>query len=135
MLVIACGGWGVPHAETARPTIVAIGRGRGPLKALLANLFVPFDALLGAVGGDVRWCLPVAARGCLPASLGRAKHGLLIAGGVLGGDATRLLERVPEEVAMSTLSRALHVALGQRAHATLVSLAACLGLDAPFLPP
>jgi hypothetical protein len=47
----------------------------------------------------------------------------------------QLLEHVPEEVDMSALSWALHVALGQRARTTLASLAPCLGLAAPTLPP
>jgi hypothetical protein len=50
------------------------------------------------------------------------KHGRLAAGGALGGDTVRLLKHALEEVAMSALSRALCVAFGQRAHATLVSL-------------
>jgi hypothetical protein len=64
-------------------------RGCGPLTALLAPLFAAFDALLGAVGGDVGRCLHVTT------------WGHLTAGGVLSGDAARLLRRVPEEVAMS----------------------------------
>jgi hypothetical protein len=51
-----------------------LGHGRGLLKVLLAPLFGTFDALLDAVGGDVGQRLLVAARGHLPASLGRAKH-------------------------------------------------------------
>jgi hypothetical protein len=86
---------------------------------------------LGALGGDVEWCLPVTARGCLPASLGRAENVCIIDGGALGGDALWLLERVPKEVATSILSRALRVVLGQHARATLVSL----GLTALALPP
>jgi hypothetical protein len=111
-LVIACGSRGAPHAGAAHLAIVVIGRGHGPLKALLAPLFATFAALLGAMGGDVGRRLPVATRGHLPASLGRAEHDHLIAGGVLGGDATWLLERVPKEVATSVLPRALRTALG-----------------------
>jgi hypothetical protein len=46
---------------------------------------------------------PCTARGCLPTSLGRAKHDHLITGGALGGDVVRLLECFPEEVAMFDL--------------------------------
>jgi hypothetical protein len=50
--------------------------------------------------------------------LGRAKHDHLVDGGALGGDDTRLLERVHEEVAMSALSWILE----QHARATLLCL-------------
>jgi hypothetical protein len=66
-------------------------------------LFAAFGTFLSAVGGDVGWRLPVAARGHLPASLGRVKCDHLIASGALGGNAAWLLERVPKEVAMYTL--------------------------------
>jgi hypothetical protein len=55
-----------------------------------------------------------------------AKHDYLIASGALGGDAARLLERVPKQVVMSALPWA---------RAALLSLAVSLGLIAPFLPP
>jgi hypothetical protein len=42
MLVIACSDQGAPHAGATILTIVAVGRGRGPLKALFAPLFVAF---------------------------------------------------------------------------------------------
>jgi hypothetical protein len=102
--------------------VVAIGRGRGPLKALLVPLFAAFGTFLSAVGGDVGWRLPVAARGRLPASLGRVKCDHLIASGALGGNAAWLLERVPKEVAMYTLPWALCVAIELQARAALVSL-------------
>jgi hypothetical protein len=92
--------------------VIATTHGRGPLKVLLAPVLATFDVFLGVVSGDVGRCLLVATRGCLPASLGRAKHDHLIAGGVLGGDAARLFKRSPEEVAMSALPWALHTALG-----------------------
>jgi hypothetical protein len=69
----------------------------------------------------------------LPTSLGGAKHDCLIVCGVLGGDIARLLKRVPEEVAMSALPRALCAALRRRTHIVLVSSAMSLGLVAPFL--
>jgi hypothetical protein len=105
--------------------VVTVGHGHGPLKVLLAPLFVAFHALLSAVGGYVKRCLP--------ASLSRVKQDHLIAGGVLGGDAARLLERVPKEVAISVMAWALCVALGQHTHATLASLAVRLGLNTPAL--
>jgi hypothetical protein len=134
-LVIRCGGQGAPHTRVSRLAVIVIGHGRGPVKVLLAPLSAAIDALLGVMGGDVRWCLHVAAQGRLPASLGRAKHDRVVAGSALGGDAAQLLKHVPEEVAMFALSWALHVALGQRARTTLASLAPCLGLAAPTLPP
>jgi hypothetical protein len=97
--------------------------------------FATFNALLGAVGGDVRQHLPIASWGRLLASLGRAKHDRLLASGALDDDAVWLLERVPKEVAMSALPRALRTVLGQSTLATLVSLAARLGLAAPILLP
>jgi hypothetical protein len=61
------------------------------------------------------------------------KHDFLVSSGVLGGNAAWILKRAPEEVAMSTLLRALRVVLGQRGHITLARLAANLGFDAPTL--
>jgi hypothetical protein len=60
---------------------------------------------------------PCCCFGLPLASLGRAKQDCLIA-----GDVAWLLERVPEEFATSTPSRALHAALRQRALATLASM-------------
>jgi hypothetical protein len=114
--------------------IVMAGRGHSPLKALLVPLVGAFYTLLGAVGGDIGWRLLLAARGCLPASLCGAKHDRLVAGSALGGDAMRLLEHASEEVAMSALSRALRAMFGQRACATLTSLAVNLGFVASLLP-
>jgi hypothetical protein len=73
---------------------------------------VAFYALLLATGGDVKQRLCVTARGHLPASLGRMNHDCVIASGALGGNAAWLLERVPEEVTMSALPRALRAVLG-----------------------
>jgi hypothetical protein len=87
MLVTACGGRDAPHAGATCFAIVAIGRGRGPLKALLAPLLATFDTLLCVVGGDVGRCLPAAAWGHLPTSLGTIKHDRLVAGGALCGNA------------------------------------------------
>jgi hypothetical protein len=115
--------------------IVAVGRGRSPLNALLVPLFAAFDALLDAVGGDIERCPLVATLGHLHASLSRVKHDRLIIGGVLGGDAARLLERVPEEVVVSVLARVPHAALWQHTHATLVSLTVSHGLNTLALPP
>jgi hypothetical protein len=123
-LVAGCGGQDSSHDRVARLVIVVVGRSRGPLKALL-----------GVVCGRVRWCLLVSAWGCLPASLDRVKHDCLIASGVLGGDAARLLEHVLEEVIFSTPARALRASLGQCTHATFASLAMSLGLVALALLP
>jgi hypothetical protein len=98
------------------------------MKVLVVPLFATFDALLGAMGGDVGQCLP-------DTSLGRAKHDYLIAGGALGGDAAWLLECVPKEDPTSALPWALYDALGQRALTTLASLAVSLGLAALTLLP
>jgi hypothetical protein len=84
-LFATSGGQGVSPTGGACLAVVAVGR--GPMKALLAPLSATFDALLGAVRGDVGWHLPVATWGCLPASLGMTKHDCLIASGALGGDA------------------------------------------------
>jgi hypothetical protein len=108
--IAASGGQDVSHARAARHLVMAIimaGRGHGPLRALLVPLVAALDTLLGIVSTDIERCLHVAARGGLPASLCWVKHDHLIDGGALGGDAARLLERAPEEVAMSILSRAL----------------------------
>jgi hypothetical protein len=105
-LVTASGGRDASHAGAARlpvMAIVAAGHRHGPLKPLLAPLIAAFDGILGAVSGDIGQCLPVIARGGLPGSLCWAKHNHFIAGGVLGGDAARLVKCAPEEVAMSTL--------------------------------
>jgi hypothetical protein len=63
------------------------------------------------------------------------KHDCLIASGVLGDDVTRLIECVPEKVAILALERALRSALRQHTCAPLVSMAASLGLDVSALPP
>jgi hypothetical protein len=77
--------------------------GHGPLRALLAPLFAALDALLRAMYGDVGWHLLAATRGRLLSSLGLVKHYRFVADIVRGGDVTRLLKCVPEEVAMSAL--------------------------------
>jgi hypothetical protein len=97
------------------------------LNVLLAPVFAAISALLGAVSGDARRRLPITAWGHLPASLGRVKHDHLIAGGALVGDATWLLKRVSQEVALFSLSQALCAALGQHARAALASLVVGLG--------
>jgi hypothetical protein len=100
------GGPDATHARTACLPVVAIivvGRGHGPLRALLPALFATLDALLRVVGGDVGRRLLAAAWGHLPVSLGLWMHDHLIARGVLGGDATRLLKCVPKKVAMFAL--------------------------------
>jgi hypothetical protein len=80
-LAAASGGWDPSHTGAAHlpvVVVVVVGRGHGPLKVLLARLVATFDALLGAVSGDVGRCLPVTTRGGLPASLCRANALLLI---------------------------------------------------------
>jgi hypothetical protein len=96
------------HTKATHLPITAVVVGaRGPLKALLAPLATAFDALLGVVSGNIRWCLLVATRGCLPTSLCRAKHDHLVTYGMLGGDVVRLLECASGGVATSALPRAL----------------------------
>jgi hypothetical protein len=110
MLVIVCGGRDVPPTGATRLSIVAItvvSCGRGPLKVLLVLPFAALDALLIAMGGDVIRRSFAAAQGCLPASLGRARHDRLIVGSVLGGNAAWCLECVPKKVSMLTLAWAL----------------------------
>jgi hypothetical protein len=79
---------------------------------MFAPLVAAFDALLGIVSGDIGRCLFVVVLCRLYASLCRMKHGCLVASGVLGGDAPRLLKRAPSEVVMSTLSQALRAMSG-----------------------
>jgi hypothetical protein len=134
-LVIVCGGHGAPHAAIACLIIVVISHGRGPLKALFASPLLPLTPFLGVVGGNVEWSLQVTARGCLPASLGRVKNDHLVAGGAWGGDAARLLERVPEEVTMVAPLWALCAVLKRCACATIASLVVSLGLTALTLLP
>jgi hypothetical protein len=49
----------------------------------------------------------------LPACLCGVVYGRLVVGGMLGANTVQLLERAPEEVAMSTLTRALVTVIGQ----------------------
>jgi hypothetical protein len=63
---------------------------------LLTPLVATFDAVLGAVGGVVRWRLLIATWGHLPTCLCRVVHDCLVVGGVLGGDVARLHERAPK---------------------------------------
>jgi hypothetical protein len=86
------------------------------------------------VSGDVGWCLLVATQCRLPTSLCRVKHGRLIAGGALGGDAVQLLRHAPEEVIMSALPWALCELFRQHALATLASLTAILRFATPSQP-
>jgi hypothetical protein len=108
--------------------------GHGPLRALLAPLFATLDAHLSAMNDDVGRGLLAAAWGRLPATLGRAKHNHLIAGHMLGGDVAWILEYVPEKVTILAQARDPHMALRQRAHTLLASLAAGLVCDVPALP-
>jgi hypothetical protein len=86
------------------------------------------------VGSIIGRHLLIVARGCLLACLCRVVHTLLVVGGVLGGDAARLLKRALKEVALSALPQALPTAIGQHAWAVLVWLTMSLGLIAPSLP-
>jgi hypothetical protein len=65
---------------------------------LLAPLVATLGALLGVLDSDEGRRLLAAAQGCLPATWGRMKFDRLIAGGVLGGNATRLLGGAPKNV-------------------------------------
>jgi hypothetical protein len=87
--------------EAACLAVIAVGHDL--LKALLVPLLAAFGALPSAMANDVRWRLPVTTQGHLPASLGGVKHDCLVVGGALDGDVARLLERVPEEIAMSAM--------------------------------
>jgi hypothetical protein len=69
-----------------------------------------------------------------PCSSVWAEHDHLIADGVLGGNATRLLERASGEVTLFALPWALLGVTGQRAWVALVSLAMNLRLTVPTLP-
>jgi hypothetical protein len=122
---------GASHLQVA--AVITAGRGRGPLRALLAPLIAPLDALQGTVSSDIRHLLLVTARGHLPTCRCGVEHDHLVAGVLLGGDVARLLERAYKEVALSALPRALLVASGRRAWATLASLATNLRLITPSL--
>jgi hypothetical protein len=69
----------------------------------------------------------------LSISLCWVKHDCLVAGGVLGGDATKLLEHAPKEVATSALLWALRMAFGWHTHTSLVGLVANLRFVASSL--
>jgi hypothetical protein len=123
------------RAGAARLPVVAVimvGRGCGLLRALLAPLFAVLDALLSMVDDDVGWCLLVATRGHLPASLGWVKHDHFVVGGVRGGDAAWLPDCVPERVTMLALEWAPCTMLRQCARAPLASLIAGLGVTPTF---
>jgi hypothetical protein len=116
MLVTLHGGQDMPHTGVARlpvTAVVMVGHHRGPLRALLAPLFAALDALLSVMDSDIGWRLLTATWGHLPTSLGLTKHDSLIAGGVLDGDATWLLECVPKIVTMLVLEQVPCVALTQ----------------------
>jgi hypothetical protein len=90
-LVAARGGRDTPRTgATCLPVMAVIvaGSGLSPFEALFVPLVATFDALLGVVSGDVKWCFLVAAQCRLPASQCRAKHGCHTTGGALGGNAT-----------------------------------------------
>jgi hypothetical protein len=90
-LAASCGSRDVHHARTTHLLIVAsiiVDHSCGLLKMLRVPLPATLGALPDVTGGDVRRCLPAVARGW-------AKLGHLVAGGVLGGDATQLLDGVP----------------------------------------
>jgi hypothetical protein len=113
----ARGGRDAPHARAAHfpaAVLIAVGHGRSPWRALLALLVTASDVVLGAVSCIIERRLVVAAWGRLLAHLCGAVYGRLVVGGVLGGDAVRLLEHAPKEVALPTLSRVLLVATGTR---------------------
>jgi hypothetical protein len=103
----------------------------GPSKALLAPLFAPLDAVPAAMSGDLGLCSLAAARGRLPAYLGRMRYGRLIA----SCDDVRCLECVLEEVAMLALVRTSCVVLGMHARGPLVSMAVVLRLNMLALLP
>jgi hypothetical protein len=51
---------------------------------------VVIGTLLGALDGNIRWCLSTAARGHVPASWKKSKFGRLAAAGVLGDGVAQL---------------------------------------------
>jgi hypothetical protein len=137
-LVSTCSGRDVPHTGVACllvVVVVVVSHRRSTLKVLLAPLFAALDTLPIIVDGNIRQRSHIATQGCLPASLGLAKHDHLVASGVLGGDAARWLKCVPTKVTMLTLEQAPCAALRLHARAPLVSLAMGLCLSAPIMPP
>jgi hypothetical protein len=123
-LLTASGSRDASHTGATRLpvlSVIVVGCGSGPLRALLEPLIAAFDSLLGVVSGDIRRHLLVMAQGHLPASLCWVKHDCLVASGALGGNAAPHLKHAPKEVPMFALPKALHTVFGQRARASLVS--------------
>jgi hypothetical protein len=109
--------------------VIIVSRSHASLRTLLVPLLAALGALLGAVDGNVRWCLLSATWGLLPAAWDRVKFGRLIASGILGGNAVHLLGGVPKNVATFTLARVPCAAFGSHAHVPLASLSVSLGFD------
>jgi hypothetical protein len=78
-----------------------------------SQLVAVSDIALGAVNFIIGWRLFVVAWGCLPTCLCGVVHDCLVVGDVLGGDAQRLPERAPKEVALSASQWALLAVSGQ----------------------
>jgi hypothetical protein len=96
--------------------IIAVDRGRNPLRTFLVPLLASLGTLLGMMDGDIEWCLLAATQGRLPVVWGRVKFSCLIAGGILGGNATQLLGGVPKNIIQCLEGRRLlcvaHTAFG-----------------------
>jgi hypothetical protein len=128
-----------PHARADCLSIVAIiivSHSHASLRTLLVPLLAALGALLGAVDGNIRWCLLSATWGLLPAAWERAKFGHLIASGILDGNVVHLLSGVPKNVTTFTLARVPCAAFGSHACVPLASLSVSLGFDMmTLLPP
>jgi hypothetical protein len=137
-LVAVCGNHDTPYARAAYlpvPAIVVVGRGRGPLRILLAPLLATLGAIFGTLDSNVRQRLLAAAWGRLSSSLGGTKCSRLVASGIQVGNAMRLLGVVPKNVVVFVLAWVSHMVLKSCARAPLASLLVSLGFDAPALPP
>jgi hypothetical protein len=103
-VVVVHDGRDTHHIEATCLPIIMFSHGHAPFKAQVVPLLATLDALLAAVDRDVGWCHLGATWGHLPVSLGKMKFGCLVAGGVLGGGAAWLLEGVPKNIVVFTLT-------------------------------
>jgi hypothetical protein len=122
----------MPHAEIAHLPIVAIvvvGRGHSPLRTLSVPHLAVLGALPSTMDGDIGWCLLTAAWGRLPTSRRKMKFSRLTVGGVLGGDAAKLLSGVPKNVIVFAQAWVPGVVFVSRARVLLASLSMSLGFS------
>jgi hypothetical protein len=94
VLAAACDSRDAHHIRATRLLAIgtiAIDRGCGLLKMLLASFTTTLGTLHGVLDGDVERCLPAIA-------WGQAKLGCHATSGVLGDDTVQLLNGVPDDM-------------------------------------